>query len=397
MEIATYLLEALANLTSAKLRSFLAILGILVGTASVVAMVSSGQLATQHALEQFKKLGTDLLSVSFYQDYHENNQPQPQPFELGQIRELQQAVPQLTIVAPYITLYKTIGYQGQEVESNIIATTADLQEVIKLHMQQGRFLTPLDNYEYFCIIGHKLFNQLQTLGLTQVLGARLAVGNEIFSIIGVLEEWPENSFLNSDINQAIIIPIHTAKLLSQHAEISNLVIRFNKDANIDELQNAITQFMQKISPAIKLFFRSPKQIINSMASQQRTFTLLLGLIGSISLIVGGIGVMNIMLVSVTERRREIGIRKAIGADKAAIRMLFLAEAVILTLFGGLLGVLAGIITSFVVAHFTHWHFHLFLLPPAIGFIVSVAVGIFFGFYPAHKAAKLDPIETLRAE
>jgi len=399
MEFGLHLQEAFANLISAKLRSFLAVLGILVGTASVVAMVSSGELATQHALQQFKKLGTDLLSVSFYHERQADNQTQTQTqtFDLEQVENLQKNIPKLKLIAPYISLYQTISYAGHELEGNIIGTTASLQDVIKLQVSQGRFLTPLDDYEYFCFIGQGIFNALKQQGLMQPIGSRLDLGGEIFRIAGVLESWPENSFFNSDVNHAVIIPINAAKLLSQHTDINNLVVRFDKDANIDELQNAITTYMRGISPNLRLFFRSPKQIINSMANQQRTFTLLLGLIGSISLIVGGIGVMNIMLVSVTERRREIGIRKAIGADRAAIRTLFLTEAIILALFGGLLGVIVGIVISLIIAYFAHWQFHLFLLPPFIGFIVSVAVGIFFGFYPAHKAAKLDPIETLRGD
>lgn len=125
--------------------------------------------------------------------------------------------------------------------------------------------------------------------------------------------------------------------------------------------------------------------------------MLLALIGSISLLVGGIGVMNIMLVSVTERRKEIGIRRAIGARRRDIQTLFLAESVILSLFGGTLGVLLGVLISYVIASFAKWSFHLFLLPPLVGFCVSVAVGVFFGFYPAYKASQLDPIQTLRAD
>ncbi|MDF2867585.1 MAG: macB 1 [Gammaproteobacteria bacterium] len=397
MEFTTHFQEALANLISAKLRSFLAVLGILVGTASVVAMVSSGELATQHALEQFEKLGTDLLSVSFYQEKSEDKQAQSQSFDIEQIKTLQLAIPELKTIAPYITLYQTISYAGYEIEGQIIAATPNLQEVIKLQVQQGRFISFLDDYEYYCFIGQAIYNQLQQQGLTNPIGARIALGDNLFRIAGVLAPWPENSFFNSDINRAIIIPIHTATLISQHAELNNLVIRFDKNTNIDQLQGAMTQYMKKISPNLRLFFRSPKQIINSMASQQRTFTLLLGLIGSISLLVGGIGVMNIMLVSVTERRREIGIRKAIGADRASILALFIAEAIILALFGGILGVIIGVLISFLIAYFAHWNFHFFILPPLIGFVVSVAVGIFFGFYPAHKAAKLDPIETLRGE
>ena len=140
-----------------------------------------------------------------------------------------------------------------------------------------------------------------------------------------------------------------------------------------------------------------KQIIKSMEEQGRIFTLLLGLIGGISLLVGGIGVMNVMLVSVVERKREIGIRKAIGAKRRDIQMLFLIESIVLSLFGGVLGVIAGLGVAYVISLFSGWQFSLYLEPPLIGFGVSVFTGIFFGFYPAMRAARLDPIETLRSD
>ena len=134
-----------------------------------------------------------------------------------------------------------------------------------------------------------------------------------------------------------------------------------------------------------------------MKKQNETFTLLLGFIGSIALIVGGIGVMNIMLVSVVERRREIGVRMAVGAKRRDIQLMFLTEAVVLTLFGGLMGVITGEAVALFTALISQWTFHLYILPLVVGFFVSALVGIFFGFYPARKASLLDPIETLRSE
>ena len=172
---------------------------------------------------------------------------------------------------------------------------------------------------------------------------------------------------------------------------------FQSENEVDEVQVQIHNVLSQIIPGKQLFFRSAKQLIASMMTQRKTLTLLLSLIGSISLVVGGIGVMNIMLVSVVERRREIGIRMAVGARRKDIRYLFLIEAVALSLFGGILGVMAGVLTSYIIAMFAGWAFHLFFFPPFIGFLVSVAVGIFFGFYPAYSASRLDPIQTLRAD
>ena len=143
-------------------------------------------------------------------------------------------------------------------------------------------------------------------------------------------------------------------------------------------------------------FRSAKELIAQMQSQHHILTVLLGLIGSVSLIVGGIGVMNMMLVAVTERKHEIGIRLAVGATRFDIALLFLLEAIMLSFIGGMLGVLLGILLAYCVAIYWDWRFTLLLWPPLLGFSVSVGLGVFFGFYPAYQAAKLDPIQALRA-
>ncbi len=214
-------------------------------------------------------------------------------------------------------------------------------------------------------------------------------------MVGVADKWPENSFFNEDVNRSVLIPIDMSMVLEKNAQIRNVIMRLQKNANPDQTQNEIKQFIHGNAPELKIFFRSAKELIASMKSQQKIFTLLLGMIGGISLLVGGIGVMNVMLVSVAERRREIGIRKAIGARRKDIRALFLFEAIALALFGGIVGVILGVTVSLVIAYFADWGFGIYLMPPLIGFIVSTATGVFFGFYPAHRASKLDPIETLR--
>ena len=209
--------------------------------------------------------------------------------------------------------------------------------------------------------------------------------------------WQENTFFNQDVNKALIIPLESSQLITEYATINNIVMQLKPDINIEAVQAKIQKILGTMIPGKQFFFRSAKQLITSMTNQRNTLTLLLALIGSISLLVGGIGVMNIMLVSVVERRREIGIRLAVGARARDIRHLFLVESVTLSLVGGVLGVIIGILTSYVIATFAQWPFEIFLLPPLVGFMVSVAVGVFFGFYPAYQASKLDPIQTLRSD
>ena len=177
--------------------------------------------------------------------------------------------------------------------------------------------------------------------------------------------------------------------ISQYAVINNFIMQLTTNADIPQVENNINQFTSQLLPTKQLNFRSAKELITKMKNQSAILTLFLGLIGSVSLLVGGVGVMNIMLVSILERRREIGIRLAVGAKKRDIAALFLTEAIMLSLVGGTAGVIIGILVAYIIAWLWHWQFTFFILPPLLGFGVSVLVGIFFGFYkcryPLHRS------------
>lgn len=397
MKVTKHFSESLQNLLASKLRSFLAVLGVLVGTASVVAMVSCGQLATRQALKQFEALGTDLLSVTLYAEEDKGRQLQKQTLTAQQLMNLSRLSPEINAVSPYSLSYSPVSYHGQELHADIIGVTGNLQHTIKISMAQGRFISDLDNDAYYCVIGNHLFQQLQQIALVNPMGKQIWIGKTIFTIIGVAKPWPENSFFNENINDAILIPINSVSLLSNFSNINNLIMTLNKEASIDKLQTTLRHTLSNQVPGLNVFFRSPKQLLDSMAAQSRIFTLMLGLIGAIGLFVGGIGIMNIMLVSVTERRKEIGIRMAIGARRTDIQLLFLTESIILSLIGGIIGVFVGFLTAYLIASFSHWEFVFLLTPALVGFLISVMVGVFFGFYPAYKASRLDPIQTLRSE
>ena len=389
--------QALVNLLAAKLRSFLAVLGILVGTAAVVALVSSGQLATEKALAQFKALGTDLLSVSVYQNAADKKSSEKESISISYWRQFPERIPDILQIAPYGTAFQPMSFQGKVLSGVIIGADDSLARIIHIDVARGRFVSFVESFEHFCVIGNGLAKQLQEITLDDPIGKPLRIGQTLYTIIGVAAPWKENGFFNEDINQAVIIPLAGMALVSKETKINYAVLLLKPRSPIDEVINAIKQLITQQAPKMNVFIRSAKQIIASMESQGRIFTLLLAVIGSISLLVGGIGIMNVMLVSVAERKKEIGIRKAVGAKNRDIQTLFLVESVMLSLLGGVLGVVTGLIVTRTIAYFSQWPFTIHLMPPIAGFAVSAATGIFFGFYPARRAATLEPMESLRSE
>lgn len=389
--------QAMANLFYAKLRSFLAVLGIMVGTASVVALVTSGQLATAQALAQFKHLGTDLLAVSVFSANHRASSNASNRLSADDWMSIEKELPNITQVAPYTAVYETVSYNGHNLRATIVAADNYLKEMIKIKIAAGDFPTFLHRYEKVCFVGADIAKKMRQYHVGPLIGQQLFLGKQVYTVVGVAKKWQESSFFNNDVNKSVFIPLRGVSAINQQASVNSVIFKLKANINIDKEIEGLRNFIKQKAPSLSMFPRSAKQIIESMESQGQVFTLLLGLIGGISLLVGGIGVMNVMLVSVMERKKEIGIRLAIGAKKRDIRLLFLMESVVLSLFGGFLGVVLGIIATFFISYFTHWPFMIFLTPPLIGFLVSAITGIFFGFYPAFRAANLRPIETLRMD
>lgn len=398
MKIFDHAQQGLLNLYHAKLRSLLALLGVLVGTASVVAMVLGGELATNEALKQFKSLGTDLLAVSVNNIYDEANpSAKSQELTLTDALALGAADPQIVRVAPYTQIFYPMFYHGESLNGMILGVTDSFADIVHVQLQAGRFVSMMDNYAFYCVVGRDLYDAMKRISAEEPLGQPLQVGKHMFVIVGVADAWPENSFVYANVNNSVLVPLLASTAISKYAHINNIIMRLTNGADIFSVEDHIHHVVESSFSGKHVSIRSAKELIAKMRKQSDILTVFLGLIGSVSLLVGGIGVMNIMLVSVIERRREIGIRKAVGATRFDISILFLIESVILSLLGGTLGVMMGIVIAYIIAWIWHWQFTLFLWPPVVGFSVSVAIGIFFGFYPAYKAACLDPITALRAD
>lgn len=392
--------DAFNSLLSRPLRSALALTGILVGTAAVVAMTAGGQLASEAVLSQFRAAGTDLLDVSIL----------PMPEKIGKksaspirrlteqnITGLLQGFPAITAIAPWSLSSSTLHHHGQRLQASLLGVTPAFFSVLGLHVQNGRLLSPFDGHTSFCVIGRTVAEQISRYSAESPIGQFIHTGKTLCKVIGTLQKWPDNIFLSVTPDRAVLMPLQTVMINNPSATLQNAILKVADNSDIGLTGNTLEVRLQRLLPDRQIFVRSPTSLIERIRRQSDILTLYLGLAGGITLFVGGIGIMNMMLVSVMERRREIGIRLALGAKRRQIRGLFLAEAILLSLAGGLPGILLGLIAARITAYLLHWPFEIMLLPPLTGFTVTVLTGILAGLWPAVHAAKLTPAAALRSE
>lgn len=387
--------HTMGHLLASKLRSLLAVLGVTIGTAAVVALLSSGSLATQSVIAQFQQLGTNIVAVTIGRGVERH--AQSHALELSDIQHVKRMVPSVQEIIGLAYMYPTIRYQGRELRAQTLGSQQSLQLLLRLQLVSGRFLSSLDKTAAFAVIGADIAKQLRRLGVLDPVGAELQVGQRYVTVIGVLAPTKSSFFVAADLNKSIVLRVPALRQIDARTYIRELLVRFTQDTSIPELQTALHASLNAVLDKPRLMFRDPQRLIDSINKQQRTFTWLLGAIGGIALLVGGIGIMNIMLVSVVERRREIGVRLAVGAKPRDVQHLFLWEGVTLSLVGGLIGGLLGELVTWLICLFASWPFELLPWPLFLGFGVSVMVGVFFGYYPALRASRLDPIVALREE
>jgi putative ABC transport system permease protein len=305
-------------------------------------------------------------------------------------------VPLVETVAPTALAGGTAVVHGHSAGLSVVGVTVALADIVKLSAVQGRLLSPFDDDESYAVIGAQFSRNLPGDNKPMAVGDRIAINGQVFTVLGMLRPVPFNTLFPIDFNGAMLVPLHTMRRIAAGAPINNLMVRLQSDLQVGEAVAQINRYFAPATHGIPLEINTAEQLIGTMQKQMQLFTLMLGSIGSISLLVGGIGVMNVMLVSVTERRQEIGIRLAIGARRFDIQILFLVEAVLLSIIGGALGTAVGVAASATIAKFSGWHFILSQVAIPLGAGVSIAVGVFFGLYPAVIASRLNPIEALRS-
>ena len=396
MILKSNIIEASRSLYGAKQRTIIALIGIIIGIGSFIAMVSIGAIVEKESLRQFKDMGTDILTIR--KSYSEDEKKATkETIKLKDALDIPDNCSGISRVAPYIQTSLQTRFAGKSDFIPVIGVTKSFQDLNKIRVKKGRFISDLDIFRNFCVLGDKKATKLRTVGLEQPVGKRLKAGDRILTIVGVLENVPQGGMRPYGINEGILIPITTATRIIEKAEITSIIAKIIPGADHAMVKKKIVAYFTRKVKGPDVEVRSAEELIEQMKKHMRLFTLLIGAIGSISLIVGGVGVMNVMLASVAERRKEIGIRRALGAKRGDIQSQFLIESIILSLIGGAFGIALGILSSYVISHVSKWQFLISYMAILLGFGVSSCVGIFFGFYPARHASRLDPITALRSE
>lgn len=394
---------AFKSLKANKLRFTLSMLGIIIGVAAVIAVISIGQGATQKVTEKISALGSELITVFPGFSGGKGARASTQVtnvFSLKLADNLERSCPDVKNVVPVLQGGVTLKYKENNVQARIVATTSGCSKVLNLSMQRGRFISPqdLDEYSKVAVLGQSIANDL--FPKEDPLGKKVIVeyGKRrfIFEVIGILKKKGQIMFFNFD--EQIFIPVTTAmKRMTGERYVGQYYAQAQKgqaEEAVKQIKFTLTKRL-KDENAFRVF--SQQQIINTVGQATSTMIIMLAGIAGISLLVGGIGIMNIMLVSVVERTREIGIRKALGAKRKDILVQFLIEALVVSFIGGAIGLLFGWIISALVAHLNNWPVILSPSSIVLAFGFSVGIGLIFGLYPARKAARLDPVEALRYE
>ncbi len=398
MILKTNVREAVRGLYATKQRTLLALVGIIVGVGSVIAMISVGSIVKSESLKQLRELGTDILTIRTIRRLRGGDTGRgPTAIRLKDAVGLAERTASIALAAPWAQAYGPFVYAGRRIaDGEVLGVTASFAGLNKLSPGTGRFLSDLDFRRYYCVIGVQIAQAMRQAGATHVVGESIKLLGRLYTVVGVLQPAIARDVLRFNVDRAAFVPITTAQRAFDKAEIRQIVARMRPDVHHAAATREVERYFRQRDKNLNIEVVSTKQLIEQMKKQSQLFTLLLGAIGSISLIIGGVGVMNVMLTAVTERRREIGIRRALGAHRKDIQRQFLTESIILALLGGLLGLGLGLGGSYVLCQVSGWTFEWSASAIALGVGVGVGVGIFFGFYPAYQAARLDPIAALRA-
>jgi len=383
-------------------RSLLTMLGVIIGVAAVVAMVALGEGAKYAVVRNIRNLGSNLLIIrpGLLQKHHVRSAP-AQTLTIDDASRIRKTIPHVVAAAPSIARTAQVKYMNENVMTNIIGATPDYLSARKFSTRTGKFFTLHDvaSARRVAALGKTVAKTL--FRSSNPVGKYIKINGINFMVVAVMAEKGQAGWWDAD--DQVLIPVTAyQKRIFGGTHVSNIFVEVDSRGFMAQVKARIETLLRRTHRIRKgaeadFHIRSQVDILKSMESMTRTFTYLLGGIAAISLVVGGIGIMNIMLVTVTERTREVGLRKALGAKRRDILRQFLVESTILSGTGGVVGVGLGVVAAHVVGQFSKWGTHVSANSVIVAYVTALAVGVFFGWYPAYKAARLNPVDALRHE
>jgi len=425
----------LKGLQANKLRTFLTMLGIVFGVGAVIAMLSIGEGARQESLQQIELMGTNNVIINKVElkIKKEKGKASYSPgLTLSDARAIKELNPLVEYITPVREQAGLVTYKSEMLQTKIVGTTEDYPATFNSKMEAGGFIKSfhMDNYSNVCVIGAGIKEKL--FKFENPVSKKIKIGDLWFDIIGVAASKNVSSGIvgmdSKNINDNIYVPITTLmyKLPPAPKEeegnggeniifiiglggdnsvttvdrnsVDQLTVKVKNSDVLKEAADLTSRILDRRHNGIKDFeLVLPEQLLEQKQKTQRIFNIVMGAIAGISLLVGGIGIMNIMLANIMERTKEIGIRRAVGATKRDVLLQFMYEAIIISVAGGILGIIIGYLMTKTISNYAEWNTIISPFSVILAFIVSVATGLLFGIYPAKKAAEKDPIESLRYE
>ncbi|MDP1623368.1 MAG: ABC transporter permease [Bacteroidales bacterium] len=406
MKIKNLLIAAIRSLKKNKMRTFLTMLGIIIGVASVIAMLAIGQGSKQSIQAQISTLGTNILII--YPQASSSGGVRmeagsSQKMTLEDVNAITERCPSVEYITPQVRSSGQLVNGNMNWRTSVYGVYPDYFEIRNLKIMSGNLFTMTDDRSStkVCIIGQTVITNLFG-DYADPVGNYIRINKIPFKIIGTIEKKGQNAF-GQDQDDVVIAPFSTVqKRMMAITHIQSMLVSARSEALIPAASQEITDVLKakhNLGPSEEPDFtiRTQTDIAEAATATSGILTVLLATIASISLLVGGIGIMNIMLVSVTERTREIGIRMSVGARGRDVLLQFLIEALMISLLGGFIGISLGVIVSQLIANILSWPVNITVQSILMSFVFASAIGIFFGWYPARKAARLNPIDALRYE
>lgn len=405
MNVQPIVWDSFRNLSANMLRTGLTMLGVIIGVASVIAMIAIVEGGQVWLVNSIERLGTNLLFVWKKRLTVEERRMfagRMVSLRYGDVLAVRDRFPDLKVV-PIVRVDVQIKAGDRDFSGAIDATSPEFSDIRNFRPQEGRFLTVADieGWKRTVVLGKTVAESL--FGTQSPLGREVKIKDHRFTVIGVME--PKGEVYGTDYDEKVFIPVTTAlRFFKGHDKIRNMIIHVPNRERMDEVSQQLHSYLvQRHDGVDDIRVRNQGEFLNAVDRTIWTFRIVLGGIAVVALIVGGIGIMNIMLVTVTERTQEIGLRKAIGARRGDILLQFLVESVTISVVGGVFGVMLGILVAYFFGDFVanampgggDWGAVVRPSAIAIAFSFAVSVGVFFGLYPAIKASKLDPAEALR--